>query len=66
MVVRPMLTYAAVIWWPRITYSTVHVDKQPEHAQRLECLLITGAMRRTHTADLELIIGILPIIVHYR
>ena len=23
MAIRPMLTYAAVVWWPRINYSTV-------------------------------------------
>ena len=40
MVIRPMLTYAAVVWWPRINYSTV--DMQLEHVQRLACLYHRG------------------------
>ena len=64
MVIRPMLCYAAVIWWPRVTYITV--EKQLEHVQRLSCLLITGAMRTTPTAALELIIGLTPITVYIK
>ena len=36
-----MIAYAAVVWWPRVIYSTV--AKQLEHIQRLACLYITGA-----------------------
>ena len=31
-----MLSYAAVVWWTRVDYSTV--DKQLEHVQRIACL----------------------------
>ena len=50
-----MLTYAAVIWWPRARYITV--SKQLTHVQRLACLYrpITGAMRTTPTAAMELL-----------
>ena len=62
MVIRPMLTYAAVVWWPRINYSTV--DMQLEHVQRLACLYITGAMRTSPTIALELITGLPPLSVY--
>jgi len=63
-VIRPMFCYVAVIWWSRITLTTV--DKQREHLQRLACLYITGAMHTTPTAALEIIIGIVPLAVHVK
>jgi len=35
-VIRPMLTYVAVIWWPQIRYITM--SKQLTHVQRLACV----------------------------
>ena len=64
MVIRPMLSYIAVIWWPHVTHITA--EKQLEHVQRLVCQLITAAMRTTPTAALELIIGLTTIIVHIK
>ena len=61
MVIRPMLTYAPVVWWPQINYSTV--DMQLEHVQRLACLYITGAMRTSPTIALEMITGLPPLSV---
>jgi len=55
----PMLSYAAVVWWTRVDYSTV--DKQLEHLQRIACLYITGAIRTTPTSALELITGLTPL-----
>ena len=63
-VVRPVFCYAAVIWWSRTTLTTV--DKQLKHLQRLTCLYITAAMRTTHTAALEIIVGIVPLAVHVK
>ena len=54
-----MLTYAGVVWWPRINYSTV--DMQLEHVQRLACLYITGAMTTSPTIALEMITGLPPL-----
>ena len=54
-----MLTYAAVIWWPRTRYTTV--SKQLTHVQRLACLYITGAMRTTPTAAMELLVDLVPL-----
>ena len=54
-----MLSYAAVVWWTRVDYSTV--DKQLEHVQRIACLYITGAIRTTPTSALEVITGLTPL-----
>ena len=59
MVIRPMFSYAAVIWWPRVNFITV--KKSLEHVQRLACLYITSAIRTTPTIALELIIGLVPL-----
>ena len=59
VVIRPMIAYATVVWWPKVTYSTE--AKQLEHIQRLACLYITGAMRTTPTAALELLTGLVPL-----
>jgi len=56
MAIRPMLSYAAVVWWTRVDCSTV--DKQLEHVQRIACLYITGASRTTLTSALEVITGL--------
>jgi len=52
--IRPMLSYAAVVWWTRVDYSTV--DKQLEHVQRIACLNITGAIGTTVWALVEKIV----------
>ena len=64
MVIRPMITYAAVVWWPRVNYTTV--EKQLEHVQRLACLYITGAMHTTPTIALQMIIGLTPLDVYIK
>jgi len=58
-VIRPMLAYAAVIWWPRARCITM--SKQLTHVQQLVCLYITGAMRTTPTAAMELLVGLVPL-----
>ena len=63
-VIRPMFCYAAVIWWSRTTYKTV--GKKLEHLQRLACLYISGAVRTTPTAALEIVLGITPLSVYVK
>ena len=58
-VIRPTITYAAVVWWPRVNKITA--GKKLEHIQRLACLHITSAVRTTLTAALETIIGLTPL-----
>ena len=58
-IVRPMLTYAALVWWPRVTLSTTRASLN--HIQRLACLGITGAMRSAPTAALEVLLCLPPL-----
>ena len=55
-----MISYAAVVWWTRVDYSTV--DKQLEHVQKIACLYITGAIS-TPTSVLEVITGLTPLAI---
>ena len=63
-IIRPYISYAVVVWWPRVNLKTV--NNQFEHIQRLACLYITGAMRTTPTAALEIIVGLSPLPVYIR
>jgi hypothetical protein len=53
-VMRPIVTYAATIWWPRVKLkiSLAELNK----LQRMACLGITGAMRTTPTAAMEVLL----------
>ena len=57
-IVRPIITYASVIWWPT-------VDKKSQTRlisfQRLACLGMTGAMRTCPTAVMEALLDLLPL-----
>jgi len=54
-----MITYAAVVWWPRV--EKISAGKKLEHIQRLACLHVTSAVRTTPTAALETIISLTPL-----
>jgi hypothetical protein len=43
MVVRPIVTYAATVWWPSVRFKTSKVEFSK--LQRMACLGITGAMK---------------------
>lgn len=58
-VIRPMLCYAAIVWWPRVRQRTT--ASRLEHVQRLACLCATGAMKTTPTAAMEAILCITPL-----
>jgi len=58
-IIRPSLTYAAVVWWPRVNLK--RASRKLEHLQRLACLYITGALRTTPTKALEIIVDLLPL-----
>jgi len=59
MKVRPMITYGAVVWHRKTENATTR--KTLEKMQRLACLCITGAMRSTPTAALEVILELTPL-----
>lgn len=55
-VIRPMLCYGAVVWWPRTKLITA--SNKLQSFQRLACLAITGGMRTTPTAALEAMLNL--------
>ena len=63
-IIRPYISYVAVVWWPRVNLKTV--NNFFEHIQRLAYLCITSVMRTTPTAALEVIVGLSPLPVHIR
>ena len=62
MMVRPIVTYAAVVWWTKVDQSTTQLKLN--RIQRIACLRITGAMRTTPTAAMEALLGIYPLHIH--
>lgn len=64
MVVRPSLTYASLVWWPRTELHTTQNELQK--FQRIANLAITGCMRTTPSAALEIILGTPPLHVYIK
>jgi hypothetical protein len=58
-VVRPVVTYAATIWWPRVKLKTSQVVLSK--LQRMACLRIIGAMRSVSTAAISVLLGLPPL-----
>jgi hypothetical protein len=50
-VVKPILTYAASLWWKEA--SQISVNWKTAHLQRLACVSITGSIHSTPTAALK-------------
>ena len=61
-VVRPMLSYAASVWWPRVNVGVARA--MLTHVQRVACLSITGALRTAPTAALETLLDLSPLDLH--
>lgn len=61
MVVRPMITYASLVWWTKMRQRTAITELSK--VQRLACLGITGAMRSTPTAAMEVLLDLPPFIL---
>lgn len=59
MVVRPVVLYAAVVWWPKALQRTA--QSSMDRLQRMVCVGMTGAMRTTPTAGLEALLGMPPL-----
>jgi hypothetical protein len=58
-VVRPIVTYAATVWWPRVKLKTSLAELSK--LQRMACLRITGAIRTAPTAAMEALLGLPPL-----
>jgi hypothetical protein len=54
VVVRPTVTYAATVWWPRVRLKTRQAELNK--VQRIVCLGITGEMRTAPTAAVEVLL----------
>jgi hypothetical protein len=58
-VLRPIVTYAATVWWPRVKFKTSQAELSK--LQRVACLGITGAIKTTPTAAMEVLLGLPPL-----
>ncbi|XP_054282999.1 uncharacterized protein LOC129000118 [Macrosteles quadrilineatus] len=58
-VARPMMVYGSVVWWTKKMQTTT--VKRLQKIQLVACLSITGAMRGTPTAALEVVLNLLPL-----
>ncbi|XP_039958501.1 uncharacterized protein LOC120773580 [Bactrocera tryoni] len=59
MIVRPIVTYGAVVWAPKAEQTTVALKLSK--LQRLACVCMTGAMRTCPTAALEALLELTPL-----
>jgi hypothetical protein len=58
-VIRPSILYGALVWWPKVMQKTTKI--QLGRIQRMACLIITGAMKTTPTAALEMLLSLTPL-----
>ncbi|XP_048000291.1 uncharacterized protein LOC125237341 [Leguminivora glycinivorella] len=58
-VIRPIIAYGAVVWWPRTKLTTARNKLQ--RFQRLASIATTGCMRTTPSEALEVLLGLPPL-----
>lgn len=58
-IVRPALSYGSVVWWRRCQLSIV--QQQLSKLQRMACIAISGAIRTTPSAALEVLLDLPPV-----
>jgi ribonuclease HI len=58
-VIRPSILYAALVWWSKVMQKTTKV--QLGRIQRMACLAITGAMKLSPTAAMEVLLNLTPL-----
>lgn len=63
-VVRPILTYAAVVWWPSMEKKCN--IKTLQKVQRICCLGVSGAISTTSTRAMEVVLNLTPIEIHIK
>lgn len=59
VVIRPRITYASLVWWPK-TEEKIAQQKLAK-IQRLACMAITGAMRSTPSKALDAMLNLLQL-----
>jgi hypothetical protein len=58
-VVRPIVTYAATVWWPRVKLKRSQAELSK--LQRVACLGITRAINTAPPAAMEVLLGLPPL-----
>ena len=58
-VIRPIISYCAVVWWTKVEQTTAITKLQ--RFQRLACVAITGCMSTTPTAAVEAMLDLPPL-----
>lgn len=61
-VIRPLISYAAVVWWPKVNQATVKT--RLDSVQRMACIAITGAMSTTPTDALNVLLDLPALSAH--
>ena len=61
-VVRPILLYGVLVWWPAL--DKVTYVKVLQRVQRSAALAISGALRTTSTETLEVLLMLMPLQLH--
>ena len=63
-IIRPLITYGSVIWVNSLKRQKT--KNQLTKVQRLACTMITGAMRSTPTAGMEILLGLPPLDIYIK
>jgi hypothetical protein len=58
-VIKPSIFYGALVWWSKAMHKTTKTLLS--RIQRMACLVITGAMRSTPTAAMEVLLNLTPL-----
>ena len=58
-VIRPSTLHGALVWWSKVMQKTTKT--QLGRIQRMACLPITGAMKLTPTAAMEILLNLTPL-----
>ena len=59
MMIRPIITYGSIVWWPRSEQVTC--KRELQKVQRIACMAATGAFPTTPTSAMEMILGLTPL-----
>jgi hypothetical protein len=58
-VIRPSIFHSALVWWSKVRQKTTKI--QLGGIQRMACLAITGAMKSSSTAGMEMLLNLIPL-----
>jgi hypothetical protein len=58
-VIRPSIFHAALVWWSKVKQKST--KNQFGRIQRMACFAITGAMKSTLTAAMEVLLNLTPL-----